>query len=63
MPRARTNLRTSIVVSSLTPDFYPTILVSKNVYQAALDDPVQRLIYPNFAATNFTMGDNFTMVA
>jgi len=44
----------------LTPDFYPTLFVSKNSYNQAVNDPGQTLTYPNYAYANYTFGDNFT---
>jgi hypothetical protein len=44
----------------LTPDFYPTLFVSKNSFNQAVNDPGQSLTYPNYAFANYTFGDNFT---
>lgn len=63
VPRARTNLRTTVQIQALTEGFYPTVLVSKNVHTNTIDDPSTKLTYPNFGSANFTFGDNFTDVA
>ena len=59
----RRNIRITISIKALTPDFYPTIMVNKNTYSQAQNDPGQTLIYPTYAAANYTFGDNFTAVA
>lgn len=66
VPRSKVNLRTNITVRGLTPDFYPTILVSKNVLQKEIDSPANAgnsLVFPNLQSYNFSFGDNFTQVA
>jgi hypothetical protein len=61
--QVRRNIRITINIRALTPDFYPTIMVNKNTYSQPQNDPGQTLIYPTYAAANYTFGDNFTAVA
>ena len=53
--------RATINVQSLTPGFYPTVLVYKNVYTAAKDPTL--LQYPNPQLFNYSFGDNFFQIA
>lgn len=58
--QVRQNIRITLNLKALTPDFYPTIFVSKNTFNQGINDPGQSLTYPNYASANFTFGDNFT---
>lgn len=58
--------QSTISLEALTDDFYPTILVSKNILTSDIGGPVNAasgLTFPNFSAFNYTFGDNFTQVA
>ena len=64
--RGRQNQKITLNVTAFTKDFYPTILVQKNVFNSLPDGPlVNSLTFPNMSLTNYTalLGDNFTQVA
>ena len=61
--QVRQNVRITLNIRALTSDFYPTIFVSRNTFNQAVNDPGQSLTYPNYASTNYTFGDNFTASA
>lgn len=53
-------------MTAFTKDFYPTILVQKNVFNSLPEGHlVNNFFYPNLSLSNYTamIGDNFTMYA
>ena len=55
------------MVSALTEDFYPTVLVYKNVFNSAPERSKafsqSTLVYPNFSNYTYILGDNFAQFA
>jgi hypothetical protein len=51
-----------INIQALSPGFYPTILLYKNVLTAAPADAT-KLQYPNMKLYNLSFGDNFFSIA
>jgi hypothetical protein len=52
----------TINIQSLSPGFYPTVLLYKNVLTAASTDTT-KLQYPNIQLYNYSFGDNFFQIA
>ena len=54
--------KATINIQALSPGFYPTVLLYKNVLTAPSSDAT-KLKYPNIQLYNYSFGDNFFQVA
>ncbi len=63
VPNWRGNYRAVINIQGLTEDFYPTILLKKNVRTSLVSDPDIQFTYPNIKQFDLAFGDNFHSIS